>query len=202
MAETVLKLTNLSWKPAQLPNAALILVCMQAEFRTGPLRLRNVDAAVDEAAYLLDHFREACAPVIHIARDGGTGEFFNRETPGGRFISAVAPREGELVLETRSPNPFVSTTLKSELRARQIEDVVFAGFSSHSSLSSAVRYAAEHGFRPTVVSSACASRDLPAPGGITLPAEVIHLAAMASLADRHAAIVEHARQILGQPVLS
>ncbi len=202
MAETILKLTNMNWEPAKLPNAALILVCMQVEFRNGPLRLRNVDAAVDEAAHLLDRFREARAPVVHIARDGGSGEFFNRDQPGGRFIAALTPKEGELVLETRNPNPFISTNLKAELRQRQIEDLVFAGFTSHSSLSSAVRYAAEHGFRPTVVSSACASRDLPAPGGITLPAEVVHLAAMASLADYHAAIVEHARQILGEVALS
>lgn len=195
MAQTILQLTNHEWAPATLPDSALVLVCMQAEFRDGPLRLNNIDAAIDEARTLLDRYRGAGAPVVHVARAGDSGDFFDRITPAGRFISELTPLPGEIVLETRTPNPFVSTKLDLLLRARNVVDVVFAGCSSHSSLSSAVRYAAEHGFRPTVVSSACATRDLPGPGGITLPAQVIHLSAMASLADRHACVVEHASHI-------
>jgi nicotinamidase-related amidase len=195
MAKTVLELTHAEWEPAKLPDSALVLVCMQMEFREGPLRLNNIDAAVDEARALLERFRSAGAPVFHVARAGGAGEFFDRARSNGRFIAELMPRSDELVLETSTPNPFVSTRLEPMLRSKGTLDVVFAGFSSHSSLSSAVRYAAEHGFRPTVVASACATRDLPGPGGIILPAQVIHLAAMASLADRHACVVEHASQI-------
>ncbi len=133
--------------------------------------------------------------MVHVARAGDSGDFFDRVKAAGKFISELAPLPGEIVLETRTPNPFVSTNLELLLRARNVVDIVFAGCSSHSSLSSAVRYAAEHSFRPTVVSSACATRDLPGPGGITLPAQVIHLSAMASLADRHACVVEYASQI-------
>lgn len=195
MAKTILQLADSEWGPARLPDSALVLVCMQMEFREGPLRLSNVDAAVDEARALLDRFRSVGAPVIHVARAGAAGDFFDRAHSSGRFITELSPRPDELVLETSTPNPFVSTNLSQVLSSRAISDVVFAGFSSHSSLSSAVRYASEHGFRPTVVSSACAARDLPGPGGITLPAQIIHLAAMASLADRHACVVEHASQI-------
>jgi nicotinamidase-related amidase len=204
MAKTVLELMHSEWEPARLPDCALVLVCMQMEFRDGPLQLSNVDAAVDEARALLERFRSAGAPVIHVARSGGIGEFFDRAGSNGRFIAELMPRSDELVLETSTPNPFVSTKLEPVLRSKGTLDVVFAGFSSHSSLSSAVRYAAEHGFRPTVVASACATRDLPAPGGIILPAQVIHLAAMASLADRHACVVEHASQIrpVRRPILT
>ena len=195
MAKTILQLTNLEWAPATLPDSALVLVCMQAEFRVGPLRLDNIDAAIDEARTLLDRFRSAGAPVVHVARAGDAGDLFDRVKPAGKFISELAPLPGEIVLETRTPNPFVSTQLELFMRARNVVDIVFAGCSSHSSLSSAVRYAAEHGFRPTVVSSACATRDLPGPGGNTLPAQVTHLSAMASLADRHARVVEYASEI-------
>lgn len=197
MVQTILQLNQMEWAPARLPHAALVLVCMQAEFREGPLRLNGIDAAVDEARALLDRFRAAGAPVIHVARAGDTGDFFDRLTPGGKILTELSPQAGEVALETRTPNPFVSTNLERLLRSHGFDDVVFAGCSSHSSLSSAVRYAAEHGFRPTVVASACATRDLPGPGGITLPAQVIHLAAMASLADRHARVVEHAKDIHG-----
>lgn len=186
---------KLEWEPATLSNSALVLVCMQAEFRHGQLRLSNIDSAIDEASALLERYREAGAPIIHVARAGDAGDFFDRTTPNGKIVAELTPAAGEIVFETRTPNPFVSTKLEQLLRDLNIVDVVFAGCSSHSSLSSAVRFAAEHGFRPTVVSAACATRDLPAPGGITMPAQVIHLAAMASLADRHARIVEHASEI-------
>lgn len=195
MAKTILALTDSQWEPATLPDSALVLVCMQMEFREGPLRLSNIDAAVDEARTLLERYRQANAPVIHVARAGEPGQFFDRDHANGGFIAELSPKANELVLATSTPNPFVSTNLEEVLRASNIVNVVFAGCTSHSSLSSAVRYAAEHGFKPTVVSSACATRDLPGPGGITLPAQVIHLAAMASLADRHACVVEHASQI-------
>jgi nicotinamidase-related amidase len=195
MARTVLQLTQCEWPVAQLPCAALVLVCMQVEFRDGPLKLANVDAAIDEARRLLDRFRAAGAPIIHVARAGDTGDFFDRQQARGRIIQELAPEPGEALLETRTPNPFVSTRLEDVLRQSKVNDVVFCGFTSHASLSSAVRFAAEHQFKPTVVAAACATRDLPAPGGITLPAQVIHLAAMASLADRHARIVQFASEI-------
>jgi len=195
MAKTILQLTDLEWEPATVEGSALILVCMQTEFRHGPLRLSNIEAAVDEARTLLDRYRRAGAPIIHVPRAGDPGAYFDRLTVNGRIIAELAPLPGEVVLETRTPNPFVSTRLMEMLRAHDIRDIVFAGCSSHSSLSSAVRFAAEHGFRPTVVSSACATRDLPGPGGITVPAQLIHLSAMASLADRHACVVEHSNQI-------
>lgn len=196
MAKTVLDLTQRAWPPARLPQSVLVLVCMQAAFRDGPLRLTNVNEAIDEARRLLDRFRRSGSPVIHVARAGEDGEFFDRTQDSGRIVAELMPLSGEIVLETFTPNPFVSTCLEDHLLSFGHNDVVFAGFSSHSSLSSAVRYAAEHGFRPTVVSSACASRDLPAPGGLTMPAQVVHLAAMASLADRHARIVEFSSGIL------
>lgn len=195
MAQTIRQLLNEDWGPATLPNAALVLVCVQEEFRFGPLKLDTIEPAIDELSVLLDRFRSAGAPVFHIARAGEKGELFDRSETRGSFVKELTPRAGEQVLETTTPNPFVSTNLERLLQATGYPDVVFAGCSSHSSLSSAVRYAAEHGFHPTVVSSACATRDLPAPGGITLPAQIIHLAAMAALADRHACIVEHSSEI-------
>lgn len=195
MAKTVRQLMNEDWAAATLPNAALVLVCMQTEFRSGPLKLNTIDTAIDEASVLLQRFRVAGAPVFHVARSGAEGAFFDLQQRRGGFVSELTPIAGEYVLETQTPNPFVSTDLAALLQRTGFRDVVFAGCSSHSSLSSAVLYAAEHDFRPTVVSSACATRDLPGPGGITLPAQVVHLAAMAALADRHACVVEHASEI-------
>lgn len=195
MAQTIRQLTNCDWAAATLPSAALVLVCMQSEFRSGPLQLTNIDTAIDDARVLLDRFRNAGAPIFHVARCGTKGKFFDLAQQGGTFVAELKPADGEPVLETHTQNPFISTDLAARLQATGFADVVFAGCSSHSSLNSAVRYAAEHGFRPTVVASACATRDLPGPGGITLPAQIVHLATMAGLADSHACIVDHAREI-------
>jgi nicotinamidase-related amidase len=56
-------------------------------------------------------------------------------------------------------------------------------------VSATVRSALDHGFRSTVVASACATRALPSPLGGAIEADKLHEASLAALADLFAAIV-------------
>lgn len=190
---TILSILGIEWPPARISQSVTVFLCYQNDFRAGEIALSGFDAAIDDARQLLVRCRALGSPVIHVARAGDGGSLFDRDE-GGRFV--VAPESEEAVVEAKTPNGFVGTDLMEWIRAFGMHDVIFAGCSSHGSLSSTVRYACEHGLRPTVVSGACAARDLPAPGGMTLPASIVHLGAMASLADRHARIVDHARDLL------
>ena len=58
------------------------------------------------------------------------------------------------------------------------------------SSSASVRGAFDHGYAPTVVAGAAATRDLPDGLGGVIPADVLHRAALAGLVDRVATVVE------------
>jgi nicotinamidase-related amidase len=68
--------------------------------------------------------------------------------------------------------------------------LIVVGFMTHMCVSTTVRSALDHGYRCTVVAAACGTRDLPDGRGGVIPAEVVHRANLAALADRFAKVVE------------
>jgi nicotinamidase-related amidase len=59
-------------------------------------------------------------------------------------------------------------------------------------VSTTVRTALDLGFRSTVVADACATRDLPSPGGV-IPARTLHEVELAALGDRFAGVFTAAK---------
>ena len=75
------------------------------------------------------------------------------------------------------------------LRAgRPYRHLVLAGFMTHMCVSSTARDAFNLGYRPTVVASATATRDLPVPGGTPVPAARLQTATLAGIADLFAVV--------------
>ncbi len=91
------------------------------------------------------------------------------------------------------PNSFAGTTLAAMLDKLGRKELIVAGFQTHMCISATVRSALDHGYRSTVVASACATRDLPDPlGGAPLSAAEIHRNSLAALHDRFATVVASA----------
>lgn len=78
-----------------------------------------------------------------------------------------------------------------------MKDVVLAGFMTHMCINSTARSAFSLGFRPTVVASATATRDLPAPDGSIVPASQLQAASLAALADLFAVVAQKQTDIRG-----
>jgi nicotinamidase-related amidase len=66
---------------------------------------------------------------------------------------------------------------------------------THVCVNSTARAAFNHGYRPTVVAGATATRALPNPLGGTLPADAVHNGALAALADIFAIVVPSERSV-------
>ena len=171
---------------ARLGSAPLVLIDCQNDYLAGPLALSGVEAAVDAAARLLAAARQRGARVIHVVQQGAAGGLFDLDGRGGAIIDRLAPRDGEAVVVKTRPNGFSGTTLLAELEGRGTEFVV-AGFMTHNCVSSSARAALDLGLFPTIAADACATRDLPAPGGVIAAAD-LQRAELAALADRHAAV--------------
>jgi nicotinamidase-related amidase len=194
--KTLLALAGADLTPSPLSKAALVMIDLQNEYRTGALPLAGVDAATAMAAKLLARARAAGAPVVHIAHAGRAGGPVDRAAERGQIMAAVAPAGDEPVIEKPLPNAFAKTGLHETLQRLGRPELIVAGFMTHMCVSSTVRAALDLGYRVTVVGSACATRDLPAPdGGAALPAALRHRSELAALADRFAIIAPDAEAL-------
>ena len=139
---------------ADEPVTALIIVDIQEfYFPGGAAPLVEPEAASVAAGQVLARFRERGDLVVHVQHETEVGMANH---------AAVAPRPGEreLVIVKRQVNAFQDTELLSALRDRGVNQLVIVGMQTHMCLEAAVRAAVDLGFATTVVSDACATRDL------------------------------------------
>jgi nicotinamidase-related amidase len=141
------------------------MIDLQNTYTRGVMALEGVEAAIDEAAALLERARSAGIPVVHVQHDAGEGSPYDVRAEIGAIVDRVAPREGEHVVVKNFPNAFVGTDLGEHLQARSAPNLVLAGFMTHMCVNSTARAAFNAGFAPTVVASATATRALPGPDG-------------------------------------
>jgi len=174
--------------PAQLAQSTLIMIDCQNTYTRGVMELDGVQAALDEAAALLDRARSAGIPIIHIQHSDGPGSLYDIEGESGAIVDRVAPRDGEPVVVKNYPNSFVQTDLDDRLKALGAENLVLAGFMTHMCVNSTARGAFSAGFSPSVVAGATATRALPGPDG-TVSAASLQAASLAAISDMFGVVV-------------
>ena len=59
----------------------------------------NGEAVLNRVAGLLDRARASGIPVFHVRHDGGSGDDLERGTPGWEIHPAVAPKDGEPIID-------------------------------------------------------------------------------------------------------
>ncbi|QZT61512.1 isochorismatase family protein [Mycolicibacterium austroafricanum] len=192
---TLRSLSGLPLQPAGLTDSALVLIDCQNTYTYGVMELEGVQAALDEAAALLDRARTAGIPVIHIQHDSGPGSPYDITAEIGAIVDRVAPRGDEPVVVKNYPNSFVQTDLDERLKAVDASNLVLAGFMTHMCVNSTARGAFNLGYAPTVVAAATATRALPGVGGEDVPAAAVHSASLAAVADLFAVVVPGAQDI-------
>jgi nicotinamidase-related amidase len=186
---TLRALSGLPLEPAGLGSSTLILIDCQNTYTEGVMELDGVQAALDEAATLLDRARSAGIPVIHIQHSDGPGSLYDIEGETGAIVERVAPRAGEPVVVKGYPNSFVETDLDERLKSLGASNLVLAGFMTHMCVNSTARGAFNLGYSPTVVAGATATRMLPGLGDAEVPAAALQSASLAALSDLFAVVV-------------
>ncbi len=162
---------------------ALLLVDLQNDyFSGGAMELVGSREAGLQAGLLLQAFRRAGRPIIHIqhiaARPGAT--FFLPGTPGAEIHASVTPLPSELVLQKHFPNSFRETPLQSHLRELGITQLIVVGMMTHMCIDTTVRAAFDLGFQCQLAQDACATRDLTR-NGVIVPADQVQAAFLAAL---------------------
>ncbi len=196
-AATLLDILKMAPKPAPLKESALVIVDAQREYLDGSLPLYKIDQALLELSALLTRSRKLNIPIFHVVHHAPSGApIFNPDSEYSKIIDVVRPIDGgEALIVKHSPSSFVGTELESMLKKEKMENLVIAGFMTHMCINATARSAADLGFKPTVIASACATRDLPALDGSVLKAQDVHFSNLAALADLVACVIPSLNEI-------
>lgn len=164
-------------------HTALLLIDIQNDyFENGANPLSGSLEASLNAKKVLNHFRSNHLPVVHIqhisARPGST--FFLPETSGAHIHVNVQPLDNEKTIVKHFPNSFRDTELQAFLAENNINELVVCGMMTHMCVDASVRAAKDYGFTCTVISDACATKNLEIQGKIIKAADV-HNAFLAAL---------------------
>ena len=139
---------------------AVIVIDLQNEYTaTGKLPLTGIEAAVANAARVIDDARAKGIAVIHVRHEFAHGEkpAFTPGTNGVLIQPEVAPREGEPVVVKNHVNAFRETPLQRLLDEQNVRELDVVGDMTHKCIDAAERSAADLGYRVTVLHDACAT---------------------------------------------
>ena len=173
-----------------MARALLIIDIQRDYFPGGAYPLVEPDRAAENARRLLDGFRAAGDPILHLQHiwDAPDATFMRPGTDGVEIHPLLEPAEGEPVLEKAAPNGFIGTSLEQDLRTAGVDELVVAGMMSSMCVDATVRAGADLGFAMTVVHDACAAPDLTF-GDRTVDGATVHAAFMAALADGYGTVI-------------
>src|SRR6218665_1484021 len=108
---TLRALSGLPLEAAGLSPSALIMIDCENTCTSGVMELVGVQAALDEAATVLERARVAGVPIIHIQHNDGPGSLYDVDGETGAIVDRVSPRAGEPVVVKSYPNSFIGTDL-------------------------------------------------------------------------------------------
>lgn len=172
-------------------NAVLILIDIQKGFDSPKWGNRNNLQAEENAARLLEAWRQTKRPIAFIQHLSLFEDSPLRGgTEGSEIKEIVRPQDSEPVFQKHVNSAFIGTDLESWLRENGYQTLVITGLTTPHCVSTTTRMAGNFGFETYLVSDAVAAFDLTGHDGKLYKAEDIHNVSLATLNDEFATIVE------------
>lgn len=163
-------------------NAVLLPIDMQQAFDGEPWPRRWNDAVDANGLALLNKWREAGRPIVHVRHDSVMeGSTLAPGTTGNRFRPGFEPLAGEQLVSKSVNSAFIGTDLDLRLRRLGARHVVTFGISTDMCVSTTIRTGANMGWDMVLVDDACDCFDLPDGNGGTISAKAIQAAHVATL---------------------
>lgn len=110
-------------------TSTLLIIDAQNEYASGALTVTNAATSRKAIASLLQKYRDAKAPVVHIVHKTPEGApIFTPGTELAKEFEELTPREGETVVEKQLPGSFTGTDLEGILKGFGREKLVLTGY--------------------------------------------------------------------------
>lgn len=172
-------------------SKALLLIDIQnIYFTEGPYLLNHPKETAAIASALLDDFRNAGLPVIHVKHEFHTASYEENEDFLNAIYESVAPKGNEKIVHKTRPNSFYKTDLDAYLEEKGIDELVVCGMMSHMCIDTTVRACQDRNIKVTVIENACTTKSLTIQGN-AIPAEIVHQSFMAGLDRMFADVVTY-----------
>lgn len=143
-------------------SKCLLIIDIQNDyFPGGKMELYKANEAANKAAKVLMNCRMADLPIIFVQHIADTNSsFFTPDSHGVELHDLIRPLPTEQILQKNYPNAFRGTSLLEILHKNQISEIIFCGMMTHMCIDTSVRAAYDLGFECTLISDACATKEL------------------------------------------
>jgi nicotinamidase-related amidase len=163
-------------------HAVLLPIDMQRAFDVPPWPRRWNSAVDQNGLTLLQRWREAGRPIIHVRHDSvEAGSSLAPGSEGNRFRPGFDPAPGEALVTKSVNSAFIGTDLDLRLRRLGARHVVTFGISTDMCVSTTVRTGANMGWNMVLADDASDCFELPDGNGGTISAEAVQAAHVATL---------------------
>ncbi len=151
---------------------------------------RNNPDAENNIAHILQAYRDAQKPVIHVHHASTEANSPLRPDSAGYAVKPEAqPLESEIVFVKHVNSAFIGTRLEAYLRENGISGVTIVGATTDHCCSTTARMAANLGFEVWYITDALWTFDKFMPDGTRVPAQLVHDVNIASLNGEFAEIL-------------
>jgi nicotinamidase-related amidase len=131
-------------------------------YATGHLKTANVSSTRKAISTLLEKYRAASAPLVHVVHITPPGApVFTPGTALAEEFDELEPKSGEKVIGKHFPGSFTETDLEWFIKGTGRGKVVLCGYMAHVCVSTTARQASEKGYEVLVVEEAVGDRDIP-----------------------------------------
>ncbi len=180
-----------------LVNAVLIIIDQQQGLDHPKLGPRNNPEAETVMLKLLNAWRIAGMPIIHVRhRSREPDSVFWPDQQGFEFKPDFLPQGDELVIEKNIPCAMLTTNLEKILDQKNIRTLVLMGASTNNSIEATARTASGLGFRVTVVEDACFTFAKSDYFGTERTATEVHAMSLANLNDEYAQVINSEKIVM------
>ncbi|WP_459502718.1 cysteine hydrolase family protein [Bacillus sp. C1] len=98
-------------------------------------------------------------PVIYVQHNGPKGHPLEKGKPEWNIHSAIAPKDGDIIIEKETPDSFYKTDLRNVLQDKKIEHVILSGMQTEYCVDTTTRRAFSEGYKVTLVCDAHSTFD-------------------------------------------
>lgn len=164
-------------------NKALLVIGLQSNYSNiKEFDINKSNYALQAISQVIDYFRSIKFPIFHIQ---------NQVSKNGSSlvenIPELLPLENESVIISKDNNSFYETDLYEKLQDLNIDNLVICGLFTDLAIDTTVRYAKNLGYKITLISDACVSRNLEF-NSIKFPSVLVNNVIFASLLNEYAEI--------------